>query len=399
MEWAFHYHGNNPRGERLAGTVFARDTDHAHYKVRQLALDRIHVNRAPLATLRGWVGASEYLRDLAILYRSLADKLDSPDVKTYTALETALDFIESPRLRDQIAFAARGTLAAGVALATALRLAGFPARDCALLEATQNAGELTGTLRALADQLERELQIRSALNLALVMPLVLASIAIAFFAVCVLAVFPRFLTFAAKAGIRDQLTPWVRDFYESVVPLAQAPFGIVLGAALLIAALWWAWMRGTLAQALEVIPTMRRLRERVDMCRIWGAWISMDGAGLPLQQTFELLAASAERPLTRQMLTEAARLSARGSSPVAAIKGAGFPKLVIRYAEAAAEGTLARSMQQMIRAAEFEIGVIRKRLEMIYTLIALSGGSLVILFIAAVTVMEFLKTTLAMVNR
>jgi hypothetical protein len=112
-----------------------------------------------------------------------------------------------------------------------------------------------------------------------------------------------------------------------------------------------------------------------------------------------MLAAAATRPHSRQMLSEAARMAARGSTPLAAIRSAGFPPLVVRYAEAAADGALARSMAQMIRAAEFEIGVIRKRLEVLYSLAALGMGGVLILFIASVTVLEFLRTTMAMINR
>jgi type II secretory pathway component PulF len=399
MELAYTYGGRGSRGDRTQGVVFARSLDHAHYKVRQLALTEVRVAIAPWASLRALLGDGEYHRDLAILYRSLADKLESPDVKTYTALETSLDFIESARVRDQITFAHRGTLNAGVPLASAFRLAGFSERDCALLEATQDAGELTQTLRALADQLERELHMRATLNMALVMPLVLATMAIAFFVACTLFVFPKFLAFAAKAGIAHQLTPWVRHFYEMVVPLAQYPVVVILAAGGVVTALWVMLARGWLARILDVVPLMRKLQERVDMCRIWGAWISMDGAGLPLQQTFEMLAAAATRESSRRMLTEAARLAARGSTPLAAIRSAGFPALVIRYAEAAADGALAKSMAQMIRAAEFEIGVIRKRLEVWYSLVALGMGGVLILFIASVTVLEFLRTTMAMINR
>src|SRR5690606_39979887 len=97
---------------------------------------------------------------------------------------------------------ARADIERGDALATALARHGrtFPPVYVGLVRAGERSGDLDGAFRRLADQLEREDQLRSRIASAMIYPLLLAVVGGVAVVVLLLFVLPRFVELLEGAG-------------------------------------------------------------------------------------------------------------------------------------------------------------------------------------------------------
>jgi type II secretory pathway component PulF len=399
MELAYRYSAKNARNETVTGLLMARSLDHAYYRAQQLGLSGSRIHLSILDGLGSLVQRNGK-QQLALFYRALADRLNGGDDRAaHLVFQDALSFITDVRLRQSIQLAYQALSRNGSSLAESMRLAGFPEQDCAVLAATQKAGREALTLDALAAQLEREAKLDNDLSNSLIGPVLLVCMVIATLVECIFYIFPAFAKLAVKTRVGDNMTQWVATVYEMAEVVAKFPWAVGITSGVLLMLVIWSWKSGALIRLSAIHPTARKLTACNDQIRTWGSWIAMEAAGLAPADSFRMLSDGAKLQATRRMLMTASNLVARGTKPARAIELAGFPTTIVTHAKAAAEGQMAKAMTHMVKALTFEVDVLSAKLAQWYVVLGLFVGSLLVLFVARVTMLEFFIIAMAAMKR
>ncbi|HLA90891.1 MAG TPA: type II secretion system F family protein [Gemmatimonadaceae bacterium] len=207
----------------------------------------------------------------------------------------------------------------------------FPPLYAGLVRAGERSGDIDSAFARLADQLEREEQLRSRILSAALYPLVLACVGTVAVTVLLLFVLPRFVTLLENSGAR--LPPSTTFLLSISATLHQfwpvlllAPLGLALGAA---------WIRNTKEGArfwavtllsLPLVRTLRRFALSARFARLVGVLL---GGGAPLLQAIDDTIESLADPVARD---DAARIRTKvrdGSSLKSAVsESAVFPPLL-----------------------------------------------------------------------
>jgi type IV pilus assembly protein PilC len=136
----------------------------------RLAWDRLRFRMPVAGKLLQKFSVAEFARTLAVLLQG--------GIPVVSALETAKDSVSSPLLSQAIA-RAQADVTGGQALAASLRQTGFfPETALDMIEVGENTGALPGMLESLAEFYEEDVNIDLATLVALVDPVMIASIAV-----------------------------------------------------------------------------------------------------------------------------------------------------------------------------------------------------------------------------
>src|SRR5258708_4281516 len=132
LERAYRFTASDGRRGEATGIVLAADFDQAVFRLKTVDLREARLRIDVFGTVRGWLSPGFGARDLALFYRTLADRLDS-EVPAIDAIDSSAEFVRDPRLRQAIRMAALTARASS--LHGALPDAAFPPVDCNPLEA------------------------------------------------------------------------------------------------------------------------------------------------------------------------------------------------------------------------------------------------------------------------
>lgn len=385
MELAFAYSASDGRRQKVNGVVLAADSDQAIYRLKRVELTDVRVSLAPFGTLRGWLNPNFNQRELSLFYRTLADRLES-GLSAAESIESSAEFIRDPRLVQSVRMAALYVRASKTH--EALQQGGFPAADCSLLEAVADSGETASTLIAMANRIDREVQLKRAALATLAPSFIALAIIIVFFWGFVVFMSPRFIQFFKDRNLWEQMTPWVRDVYSFSSTMASQPelftllyFGVAI-------ALVGAGLSGRLAGTFRVIPGVGPLLDRWEHLRLWAAFRVMQNAGLVLPKIFRLLSSATDAPQTRESLMRAGRLAENGEPLPEIVVRVGLPDYVCRYIKAAAPGKMDQALDRLLKALDFDAQVLAGRVQIIGTMMGFAMVMGAILFAYRVTYWE-----------
>ena len=207
----------------------------------------------------------------------------------------------------------------------------FPPLYAGLVRAGERSGDIDSAFARLAEQLEREEQLRGRILSASIYPLLLASAGTVAVTVLLFFVLPRFVTLLQNSGAR---LPAATMLLLSISSLLHRFWPVLLLVPLAIAALA-AWIRNTAEGArfwavtllaLPLVHTLRRYALSARFARLIGVLL---GGGAPLLQALDDTVQSLGDPVARD---DAVRIRARvreGSSLRAAVaESAVFPPLL-----------------------------------------------------------------------
>ncbi|HXN15807.1 MAG TPA: type II secretion system F family protein [Usitatibacter sp.] len=349
----------------MRGIVLACDFDEAIFRLKLIELCDLRLRLDAYGTLRAWLSPRFAARDLALFYRTLADRLEG-EVPVIEALESAAEFVRDPRLRHAIRMAALSARAAS--LHGALKAAGFARSDCNLLEAVSVSTRTVETLKSLADQIEREVKLVAAVVQTLLPSIISIAVLTVFFWAFVVFFAPEYFRFFTERALVGRMTPWVRACYQGALMLAgsKSLFTLALGASLAAAAA--AAISGRLRAALVLLPGVAPLFERWEHLRLWRAFGVMARADIVLQRIFRMLAEAASLPKAQAAFQRAARLAESGTPLTELVARANFPDYIVRYIKASAPGRLDEAVQRLISSLEFDSEVLAARVKWLSTL-------------------------------
>ncbi|HEX7120049.1 MAG TPA: type II secretion system F family protein [Longimicrobiales bacterium] len=247
------------------------------------------------------------------------------------ALETAAGVVGGPvgaALRT-----VRSDVERGEALATALAWHGrtFPPLYVGLVRAGERSGDLAGAFRRLADQLEREDELRSRIVSASIYPLLLAAVGGIAIVVLLLFVLPRFVELLEGAGATLPRSTAallaVSRALQAAGPFLPVPLaGLALGAG--------AYVRTEPGRRIVAglalrLPLVRAIRSDALAGRFARLAAVLLGGGAPMLTALEHAAESLADPLARdEVLRIRARIREGASLDQAVREGRLFPPLL-----------------------------------------------------------------------
>jgi len=362
MELAYRYRAVDERGEPLEGVVYAENAALAHFRLARV------LNRRPTAlrlALRESIAAALARdfsrRDLALFYATLGARLERGQ-SVEEGLDDARDFIFDRRMVQAITLMLH-RLHDGAPLGEAMRQAGFPARDAALVAGMTEAGRLPEALVGLARELEQAEAIGESIRALMQMPLAVAAVMYAGLYAALTVFMPAMKRFYDALGTvrlpsSVSLAYELSGAFDAHLVLATAayvlfPIGLVRLASL-----------PSGRRLLERVPAFRRIAERADMSRLWGGFAVLYDAGVNVEETCRLLAAAARRSESEANFRALGRQLHGGMSFVAATARAGFPQYVVKGIQAAdSSGDLVAGTQALAERLARDVGIMARRCE------------------------------------
>ena len=385
FELAFQFVASDGRRGEVTGVVLASDFDEAVFRLKSVDLRDARLRLDAFGTLRGWLSPGFGARDLALFYRTLADRLDS-EVPVIEAIDSSAEFVRDPRLRHAIRMAALTARASS--LHGALRAAGFPPVDCNLLEAVSPSARTVETLKTMAERIEREVALKRSLVQTLLPSIISVLVLTVFFWAFVAFFGPEYFRFFSERGFLERMTAWVRAVYDCALFLGKYKSLFTVGYFGSLALIAVAAISGRLGMLLALVPGVAPLFERWEHLRLWSAFRVMARADIVLQRIFRMLSEAASLPQSREAFRRAARLAESGTALGELVVLVNFPDYIIRYIKASAPGRLDAALQRLLASLEFDAEILATRVKWISTLFGFGAVMLALLMAYRITYIE-----------
>ena len=385
FELAFQFVASDGRRGEVTGVVLASDFDEAVFRLKSVDLRDARLRLDAFGTLRGWLSPGFGARDLALFYRTLADRLDS-EVPVIEAIDSSAEFVRDPRLRHAIRMAALTARASS--LHGALRAAGFPPVDCNLLEAVSPSARTVETLKTMAERIEREVALKRSVVQTLLPSIISVLVLTVFFWAFVVFFAPEYFRFFSERGFLERMTAWVRAVYDCALFLGSYKSLFTIGYFGSLAFIAVAAISGRLGMLLALVPGVAPLFERWEHLRLWSAFRVMARADIVLQRIFRMLSEAASLPQSREAFRRAARLAESGTALGELVVLVNFPDYIIRYIKASAPGRLDAALQRLLASLEFDAEILATRVKWISTLFGFGAVMLALLIAYRITYIE-----------
>ena len=385
FELAFQFVASDGRRGEVTGVVLASDFDEAVFRLKSVDLRDARLRLDAFGTLRGWLSPGFGARDLALFYRTLADRLDS-EVPVIEAIDSSAEFVRDPRLRHAIRMAALTARASS--LHGALRAAGFPPVDCNLLEAVSPSARTVETLKTMAERIEREVALKRSVVQTLLPSIISVLVLTVFFWAFVVFFAPEYFRFFSERGFLERMTAWVRAVYDCALFLGSYKSLFTIGYFGSLAFIAVAAISGRLGMLLALVPGVAPLFERWEHLRLWSAFRVMARADIVLQRIFRMLSEAASLPQSREAFRRAARLAESGTALGELVVLVNFPDYIIRYIKASAPGRLDAALQRLLASLEFDAEILATRVKWISTLFGFGAVMLGLLTAYRITYIE-----------
>ena len=385
LELAFQFVASHGRRGEVTGVVLASDFDEAVFRLKSVDLRDARLRLDAFATLRGWLSPGFGARDLALFYRTLADRLDS-EVPVIEAIDSSAEFVRDPRLRQAIRMAALTARASS--LHGALRAAGFAAVDCNLLEAVSPSARTVETLKTMAERIEREVTLKRSVVQTLLPSIISVLVLTVFFWAFVVLFAPEYFRFFSERGFLARMTPWVRAVYDCALFLGGYRSLFTVGYFGSLAFIAVAAISGRLGRLLALVPGVAPLLERWEHLRLWSAFRVMARADIVLQRIFRMLSEAASLPQSREAFRRAARLAESGTALGELVVLVSFPDYIVRYIKASAPGRLDAALQRLLASLEFDAEILATRVKWTSTLFGFGAVMLALLVAYRITYIE-----------
>jgi len=385
FELAFQFVASDGRRGEVTGVVLASDFDEAVFRLKSVDLRDARLRLDAFGTLRGWLSPGFGARDLALFYRTLADRLDS-EVPVIEAIDSSAEFVRDPRLRHAIRMAALTARASS--LHGALRAAGFPPVDCNLLEAVSPSARTVETLKTMAERIEREVALKRSVVQTLLPSIISLLVLTVFFWAFVVFFAPEYFRFFSERGFLERMTAWVRAVYDCALFLGSYKSLFTIGYFGSLAFIAVAAISGRLGMLLALVPGVAPLFERWEHLRLWSAFRVMARADIVLQRIFRMLSEAASLPQSREAFRRAARLAEGGTALGELVVLVNFPDYIIRYIKASAPGRLDAALQRLLASLEFDAEILATRVKWISTLFGFGAVMVALLTAYRITYIE-----------
>lgn len=387
----FDYRADNAQGHRCRGQLEAENSRHARQQLRERGLWPLQ-----LKELRGhgdghgaWRAGRLSAGDLALLTLQL-----STLVQAGLPLEEALEVVARQTARRRVAgllWAVRGRVMEGHALAVALGR--FPAAFPELYRATVAAGERSGHLGHVLEQLAAYTQARQAsrqrIQMALIYPAILMFASVVIVAFLLGYVVPDVVKIFIDSG---QPLPWLTRALISLSDGVRQTGLLFAGGGLALLGSWrWSlrqpiWRLRWHALVLN-IPLIGALLRAMEAARFASTLAILGKSAVPLVDALEIAAAVIGNRTIRARMSAVARAVREGSTLTRSLERSGdIPPMMLHMI---ASGERAGELDAMLgRAAEQQEASLAARIALMVSLfepaMLLVMGTVVLLIVLAI---------------
>lgn len=355
---AYNYRAIDPRGQAKKGSLEADSERQARQQLRDLGLLPTQIDAVSLQTEQLQSSGFRLERSLANSDVALFTRQLSTLVESSIPLEEALHAItrqtDNRRLKSTV-LAIRTRILEGHTLADAL--AQYPRSFSELYRAMVAAGEQSGSLGQvlirLAEYSERQQQIRSKIQVALIYPAALTTVATGVIMLLMTYVVPKVV---AQFEHMDQTLP---QLTRIVIALSDGlhAYGLQLLGLIVALVLVLRWLLGKPAQRLAWhrlqlrLPLIRRFILTQQALQFARTLAILVGSGLDLLQSLKVATAPVTNLFLKQAVIDASERVREGSSLAQALEQSGsFPPMLVYMI---ASGEQSGQLEQMLtRAAE-----------------------------------------------
>lgn len=383
---AYRYLAMDAHGQEQQGMLDAENTHAATLALRArklfvVRLESVADSAAAPTDVRELLDRHRSIgtAQMALFYRQMGMMLRS-GLSLLSALETAKSTAASKRLV-RVLERLDTDIVGGASLSAAMarQPERFQRMTVQLVKSAEVSGELDTVMNRLADDLERQMEIKSQLVTALIYPAVVtfASIGVALF--LVLGVIPEFAKFFAKSG---RPLPPVTQSLVDLSDFMQA-WGWLLGllfaaAAVALAAAWRRPdIRPIFDAALLRLPVIGKIILTAAMAKFTWSCALLLHSGITLLEALRVTAASAGNSAISGALEKAAAQVLAGRDLAFSLRHPVLPPLIPQLAAVGEKtGSLDAVMEEMAGYYQNLLGVYIKRMTALVEplLILLMGG-------------------------
>jgi type II secretory pathway component PulF len=329
-----------PATRRVTALVKAPNSIAAGAKIRRMGLTKPRIRLAIGQTVQDGGGLLPSpkdfeLREKSRLFDTLGRRLQRGG-GIIQALESAVDYLSDGRLKSAVALA-NAQIQLGQDVGEAMRVAGFNLRDCMIIKALGESGNMHKAFTDLATDAKTRLTRARSLESALRMPAVMLVALYLMIPAFLLGLAPRIAVFFSRLDTKFRLPDSVTAIYDfsawavkNSSVYAMLWIGLGIGAVLLIKSSIWS----TLAMRIDFVRDLVQKREHA---ALWSAYSVMYASGIPPMDALDVLAETVNLPQTRQALTRMSKRIRGGATEISAIAASGLPEFVISGYKAAAE--------------------------------------------------------------
>ncbi len=392
---AFEYIALDTEGRQKKGVLEADTARQIRVQLREQALTPLEVNEVAQATSKTAASGKATKRvrintaEMALVTRQLATLIRAA-LPIEEALKAVSDQCERPSHKSMM-LAVRARVVEGHSLADGLAL--FPNVFDPLYRAMVAAGEKSGhldeVLERLADYTEKRHYLRQKVQLALVYPAILVTVAVAVVTALLIFVVPKVVEQFDQAGQQlPLLTRIMINLSEFLQGWWWALLALIIGSAFFFARLLQQpAFRMRFDRRLLRWPLVGRLTRGVNTARFARTLSILSSSAVPLLEGLRIAGEVVDNRYLREVIREAATRVREGSSLRAALtKHDAFPPMLVHMigsGESSGEldSMLAKAAENHEREFESLVGVTLGLLE---PLLILSMGVMVLCIVLAI---------------
>lgn len=399
MEKVFHYLAKTNASNSTEGMIVAPDEESAFSILRQRGLQPMAVDFSFNDTTNLFLAPNFAPEALALYYVGLGLRLKNG----MDALDAVEDMRDQPsHFRVKLcANELANHMRSGMKLGQAMEKAGFPARDCSIIQALEQGAKTAVGFENISKDYQRTANIQKKINGMLIEPTFMAVVGmIAIWATMVFAVpiFQKVFREIASAGVH--MPAYAKGFYDfSDLFDSHVAMNSVLYFSAFVAVAFFLRSRA-FKKLLDQISTLRRFSEMVDNAALWGGFRLLIDTSISPLAIPEMLAKSAHRADSRQAFEALGIMIKRGQKYHEAIRQAGFPPYIGKDAASAmsAPGILAQteSLTMMNNILAMRVEEMAEKVVKLAHILTTVGAGLMVTLIMFFTFMPVLVTELHM---
>lgn len=355
----YSYRGRDADGKIVKGRVDAPSEAAVASRLRTMGLSPVSIEQVGEGTglnreIRLSGGSGVKLKELAVMSRQMATMIGSglSLLKTLNILAEQTDNTRFQAVLGDV----RDQVENGSAVSDAMKrhASVFPPLLVSMVRAGETGGFLDGALEAVAENLEKEVKLRSAITSAMTYPVIVLCMTVLGVAAMLLFVVPIFEKMFAGLGKQLPLPT------EILVQVSHAMVYVVpvLAVAGIVFAFWWPRHKNDEAVRKRLDPFRLRmpifgsLLKRIAIARFSRNFSNMIAAGVPILQALRIVGETSGNYVIEKALAEVAEGVRQGESIAAPLsRQTVFPPMVVQMM---AVGEDAGSLETMLdKIADF----------------------------------------------
>lgn len=384
MEFAYNYKADTGSGQVVSGVIHAKSQLQAYNTLRRGGFSPRFVKLNPMESLGGILKSGFNKGELARFYITLGRRLNNGK-GTGQGLDAAKEYIRDQRLR-QAVIIMRQAIADGQNEHMAMQTAGFPSRDCLVIQSTAETGKTGETFTSLGEELQRSETMRRAVASTFRMPIILSIFMILFIWAALMFIAPSTLAFLKQTGLKLNFSPLIAGYFEFVklfhvqaIISSIIYFGVFIGIGF--------FFRSALfRKLLDKSSTMRNLSMKSDHASLWRNFLLLFEAAVPIKEAAKIVGASAVRDDSKAAFLKLGRHIEAGRDMEDAVRNAGFPDFIVgRMSAAVSSGDIAEGLNDMVVDLEEDVTILTGILQENAKILSILGMGAGILLVFVMT--------------